>query len=235
MTYARIGAATGILFSLATIAGNEMSNSGNAPGDSATVALANIRRAHSVVNHAGTTLEIVGFIAFAFFAAYLYHSLRRGEGDNGWMAGAALVAAAADLGVKLGSGASLVAAYAHPDDLSAGLAGTLIDLNNAAFLITGLTMAGFVLAVSLSAHGSRTLPRTLTWIGLVLGVLGLVTPNAAIMNPDSYNPLPYLLSLLWIVAVAVARMVKEGRELREVSAQRALVEAQNSPSDSPTY
>ena len=222
MSYARIGATTGILFSLATIAGNEMSNSGDAPGDSATVALANIRRAHSALNHAGTALEIVGFIAFAFFAAYLYRALRRGEGDRGWIAGAVLVSAAADLAVKLGSGAALVAAYAHPADLSASLAGVLVDLNNAAFVITGLTMAGFVLAVSLSAQATRTLPRTLTWIGLVLGVLGLVTPNLAIMNPDNYNPLPYLVSLLWIVAVAVARVVKEGHDSRADSAQVSL-------------
>jgi hypothetical protein len=228
--HARIGAATGILFSVATIVGNEMSNSGNAPGDSATVALANIRRAHGAVNHAGTALEIVGFIAFAFFAAYLYRCLRRGEGANGWLAGAALITAAADLGVKLGSGASLVAAYAHPADLSASVAGTLTDLNNAAFVITGLTMAGFVLSVSLSAHGSRTLPRTLTWIGLVLGVLGLVTPNAAIMNPNDYNPLPYLLSLFWITAVAIARLVKDGRGGEDDSAPRVLLGAQTSPS-----
>ena len=41
-----LGAAAGLLFTVGTIAGNEMADSGDASGDSASVALANIRSAY---------------------------------------------------------------------------------------------------------------------------------------------------------------------------------------------
>lgn len=209
------GAVAGLLFTVGTIAGNEMANAGDASGDNAATALANIRRAHGAVNHAGMALEIIGFISLMFFAGYLYRVLRAGERPDGWLAAVVLVAAAADLGIKLGSGAPLVAAYAHPADLSPDLARTLTDLNTGGFLVTGLTMAAFVLAVSCGAYASRVLPRTIVWIGIALGLLGMVTPILGLTDPANYNPLPYLVSLLWIVAVAIARLIIESRRRGE--------------------
>ena len=154
---------------------------------------------------------MIGFIALMFFAGYVYRVLRSGEGRDGWLSAAALIAAAADLGIKLGSGAPLIAAYAHAANLSPDLAPVLTDLNTGGFVVTGLTMATFVLAVSCGAYGSRTLPRTIVWIGVALGLLGLVTPILGFADPTNYNPLPYLGSLLWIAAVAIARIVVERR------------------------
>jgi Domain of unknown function (DUF4386) len=210
----RLGAAAGLAFTAFTIAGNEMADSGNASGDSAATALANIQRAQGLTNHLGTAVEILGFIALMFFAGYMYRVLHSSEGEHGWLAATVLVTAAADLGVKLASGAPLAAAYYHRADLTPDLARTLVDLNNGSFIITGLTMAAFVLAVSFSAYGSRALPRTLTWIGVVLGALGLVTPIVGITDPASYNPLPYLISLVWVAAIGVARIVRETRQRR---------------------
>ena len=204
---ARWGAAAGVFFAVATIVGNELANKGDAAGDGAATALANVRRHHGLLNHLGIGLEILGFIALMFFAGYLYRILRRGEGQTGWLAATALIAAAADLGVKLGSGASLAAAYYHPADLTPEMARMLLDLNDAAFVITGITMAAFVLAVSASAYASRVLPRTLVWLGVALGVLGLASPILSLLDPSGYNPLPYLVALLWVAAVGIARVV----------------------------
>jgi hypothetical protein len=121
LRWGRFGAATGLFFVVATIVGNEMAGSGNASGDSAANALANIRRTHSLTNHLGLWLEILGFLAFMWFAGYLYRVLSRAEGPQGWLAAGALIAAAADLGVKLGSGATLVAANYHPAELTPDL------------------------------------------------------------------------------------------------------------------
>ena len=219
LRWGRFGAATGLFFVLATIIGNEMANSGDAHGDTAATALANIRRAHSLTNHLGLWLEMLGFLAFILFASYLYRVLRRAEGSDGWLASAALIAAAADLAVKLGSGASLIAANYHPDTLTPDLARTLVDLNDAAFIIAGLTMAAFALTVAASAYASRSLPRTLAWIGLVIGTLGLVTPILGFTDPSNYNPLPYLGALLWIAAVSIARIVTDTRSRREATQQ----------------
>jgi hypothetical protein len=77
-------------------------------------------------------------------------------------------------------------------------------------------MATFVLAVSFSAYRSRALPRTLVWIGIILGALGLATPIMGFTDPVNYNPLPYLAALLWIAAIGVARMVGETKSRRTV-------------------
>lgn len=212
----RLGAIAGLIFMTATIAGNAMADSGDAAGSSAAVALANFRRTHGLLNHLGTAIEIAGFIAFMFFAGYLYRVLRGSERRDDWLAAPVLITAAADVSVKLGSGAALAAAQFHPAALTPALAQVLVDLNNGAFVITGLTMAGFLLAVSAGGYRSRVLPRTLVWIGIVLGALGLVTPTPGLSDPVNYNPLPYLMSLLWIAAVSVTRIV------RETSARRAV-------------
>ena len=114
-----LGAAAGLVFTVVTIAGNEMANPATRPATAAATALANIQRVHGVTNHVGMALELLGFVALMFFAGYLYRVLRRGEGPDGWLAATVLVAAAADLGVKLGSGAALAAAYAHRAELDA--------------------------------------------------------------------------------------------------------------------
>jgi Domain of unknown function (DUF4386) len=213
------GAATGLFFVVATIVGNEMAGSGNTAGDSAATALANIRRTHSLTNHLGLWLEILGFVAFMWFAGYLYRVLRRAEGPQDWLAAAALIAAAADLGIKLGSGATLVAANYHPAELTPDLAHLLVNLNDAAFIVAGLTMAAFVVTVAASAYGTRALPRTFAWIGLVIGVLGLATPILGFTDPKNYNPLPYLAALLWIAAVSIARIVVDARGRGSVTSQ----------------
>jgi hypothetical protein len=218
---ARWGAAAGVFFAVATIVGNELANQGDAAGDGAATALANVRRHHGLLNHLGIALEILGFVALMFFAGYLYRILRRGEGQTGWLAATALIAAAADLGVKLGSGASLAAAYYHPADLTPEMARMLLDLNDAAFVITGITMAAFVLAVSASACASRVLPRTLVWIGVALGVLGLASPIVSLLDPSDYNPLPYLVALLWVAAIGIARVVIDTRTGRAAVAPTA--------------
>lgn len=207
----RSGAAAGLVFTVFTIAGNELANRGDAAGDDAGTALANIQRVHGVANHVGTAVELLGFVAFMFFAGYLYRVLRQAEGRTGWLAATVLLTAAVDLAVKLGSGAALVAAYAHPGQLTPELARVLVDLNDGAFVVTGLTMAAFVLATSASGYPGRALPRALVWVGFALGGLGLLTPILGVTDPGGYNPLPYLVSLLWIAALSVLRVVRETR------------------------
>ena len=223
LRWRRFGAATGLFFVVATMVGNEMADSGNASGDSAATALANIRRTQSLTNHLGLWLEILGFVAFMWFAGYLYRVLRRAEGPQGWLAAAALIAAAADLGVKLGSGAALVAANYHPAELTPDLARLLVNLNDAAFIVAGLTMAAFAATVAASAYATRSLPRPLAWIGLVIGVLGLATPILGFTDPNNYNPLPYLVALLWIAAVSIARIIVDARSGRAVQSHQETV------------
>jgi hypothetical protein len=209
--HGRWGAAMGLFFVVATVAGNEMSNSGDSPHTDAASILANVRRAHSAINEIGLSLELLGFAALLFFAAYLYRLLRNGEGSDGWLAGSVLIAASLDLAIKVGSGAPLAAVYAGRATLTPELARTLININTGGFILTGFSSAVFVLAAVTAAWSSRVLPRGWCWAGLVIAVLGLITPMLALYHPASYVPVPYLLILLWMAGVAIARFVAEGR------------------------
>lgn len=214
LRHGRWGAATGLLFCIGTIAGNEMSNSGDSPHTDAASILANVRRTHTAFNGIGLGLELLGFAALLFFAAYLYRVLRRGEAPDGWLAGSVLIAASVDLAIKIGSGAPLAAAFAARDSLTPKLARTLIDINTGGFILTGFSAAIFVLAATASAWSSRALPRTLCWAGLLLGVPGLITPMLGVYHPASYIPVPYLLIVVWTGAAAIARIVIENRTNR---------------------
>jgi hypothetical protein len=117
----RLGAAAGLIFTVFSVVGNEMANSGDAAGDSAATALHNIQRVHGVVNQVGLAVELLGFVALMFFVGYLYRVLRNAEGKDGWLGATVLITVAADLGVKLGSGAALAAAYSRNADLTPNL------------------------------------------------------------------------------------------------------------------
>lgn len=207
--HGRLGAAMGLLFTVGTIAGNTMSNSGDSPQTDAESILANVRRTHTPINAIGLGIELLGFAALLFFAAYLYRILRRGEGRDGWLAGSVLIAASIDLSIKIGSGAPLAAANTDKAGLTPDLARTLIDLNTGGFILTGFAAAVFVLATVASAWTSRALPRGLCWAGMIIAIPGLVTPMFGVYHPADYVPIPYLLTLVWIGAVAVTRLIAE--------------------------
>jgi len=120
----------------------------------------------------------------------------------------------ASLAVKVGSAAPIAAALYRRDDIDATTARTLVDLNGAAFLIDGLLVAVFVLAAGLSALSSRALSRWACWSAVVLGVTGLVTPIVGIEDMDRYLPIPFLLSLIWILVVGATLAVRAGRAAR---------------------
>jgi hypothetical protein len=143
----------------------------------------------------------------------LYRCLRRAEPADGWLAGVATTAGTVMIAVKLGSATFEIAARYHSATVSAATAGTLHNLGDGAFVISGLFAAIFVLAASLSALGSAALPRWAAGAGVVIGVAGLVTPTVALRDPSSYVPIPWLLATLWMAVVGVVLF----RRLRPVN------------------
>jgi hypothetical protein len=202
-------AAGGAFFVLAGGVGNALANSG-ATGDP----LVDAGRAVTAIYAAGVALEVLAFVAFAFFAAWLVVYLRRYETGGGSLAGTAGIAAAVTLAIKLGSAAPVIAAHQRPGLLTADLARTLEDLNGGAFVISGLTFALFVLAAAASAISGRALPRWLGWTGVVVGAAGLVTPIIGIVDPADYNPVPFMLCVQWTLVVSVLLTVRVARAAR---------------------
>jgi len=204
-----VSAAAGAFFVIATGVGNGLANAG-ATGDP----LVDARRVVTVVDGVGVALEVLGFVAFAFFAAWLVAYLRRSELGGGSLAGTAGIAAAVTLAIKLGSAAPVIAAHQRSGVLTADLARTLEDLNGGAFVISGLTFAVFVLAAAASAVSGGSLPSWLGWFGVVVGVAGLVTPIIGIIDPADYIPVPFMLGVQWTLVVSVLLTIRVARAAR---------------------
>src|ERR1700749_4245167 len=86
----RIGAACGAAYVLLVVIGNQM-DSGNStdPHPSGAKDLADFATSPTVSQKVGTTLELVGFLAFAVFLAWVVHVLRERGGRAPWLGAAA--------------------------------------------------------------------------------------------------------------------------------------------------
>jgi hypothetical protein len=199
----RWGALAGTIHVVLILVGNSLATSGETGRTDAVSILTDVRNSAHLVNQVGLVLEVVGFMFFFVFLAALYRVLRLAEGPLGWLAGLACSAGLVSLAVKIGSGAPVIAATYRRDELTPALARTLVDIGGAAFIISGLLTAVFVLAASMSARGSGVLPRWLSTGGLVAGGVGLVTPLVGVVSPDAYVPIPFLLCLLWVACTGV--------------------------------
>jgi Domain of unknown function (DUF4386) len=210
----RWGALGGTAFFLAAMFGNQMAQAGLSDGTDDASALADLHHRLTFGNQFGFVLEIIGFSCLFFFVGALYRSLRRAEAPDGWLADVALIAGTVTIAVKMGSATFGIAERYHPATISAATAGTLHNLGDGAFVLSGLFAAIFVLAASLSALGSGALPRWAAWAGLLIGGAGVVTPSLAFHNPTSYVPIPWLLAILWmaVVGVVLFRRLKPAEE-----------------------
>jgi hypothetical protein len=204
----RFAAVTGAVYVLAVLVGNEMSNAGASGKDTGPAILADLQRPRSGVNIAGTVMEVLGFALLVVFVGYLYRVLRRAEGPDGWWAAPAFGAGLVTVAVKLASAAPFMAAHLRASELSPELARTLIDMNGAAFVISGFTWGIFVLAAAAAALSGRVLPQWLGIVGVVVGVLTIAAGVAGILDPLGYVPIPFLLGLLWVLAVSIVLTVR---------------------------
>jgi hypothetical protein len=51
-------------------------------------------------------------------------------------------------------------------------------------------------------------PRWLSWWAAVAGGLGVVAGIVGITRPDNYVPIPFLLCLVWMIAVAITTVTR---------------------------
>jgi len=149
----------------------------------------------------GTALEMLGFAAFACFLAYLASVLP----PRGWARWLAVTGGVLMLAVKVGTVAAAVAA--DNVTLSGDVDEGLRAVGDAGFVLSWLPHGLFVLGVSVAALAAHTLPRPLAWAGAVIGA-GLILAGAL---PSAEFVLPFLLSLLWTIAVSVVLARREAR------------------------
>lgn len=212
--FERVGAASGALYVGLLIVGGSMMTSGttDAVRPSGEQVLSDLRRtAESTSADIGLGLALLGFAAFAVFLGYLYGVLRRAEGQGSWLPAAAVFAGLAALVIKWGSGSFVGAALLRKDEISPDLARTLSDLDGAAFWVSWLPYAVFVGLTGVAIIRTGFVPRAFGWVGVVLGVAGVATSVSFDVAVSGIGAGPYLLSVIWVLAVSVVLAVRGPR------------------------
>jgi hypothetical protein len=140
-------------------------------------------------------VEMLGYVALASFTAYVAAALR---GSRPWAATLALFGGATMLAVKLSGWASVLAA--KQSEVAADTAAALIQVDEMAFVLGWLPHGLFVIGLAAAGVIAGRLPRWLGWVGGVIGLTEILAVIAAAQEPVV---IPYLLSLLWIIAASL--------------------------------
>ena len=198
----RIGAACGAAYVLLITIGNGIAAAGesNTPTGKQVLQYAN-DMLDSPARQAGMAMEVLGFVGLAFFLAWVVPALRRAGGVAPWLANVVMIGGVATLAVKVGSIAPEAAVMAGRHTLDPALAKALYDIAAAAFVISFLPFAIFMIGIGASVLTTGYLGRFAGWSAVVLGALGLVVVSTA--HSLDANPMPFMLGLLWILVVSV--------------------------------
>lgn len=172
---------------------------------------------------AGGYIEAIGLLLFLPFAAGLYRWLRDPEPRQSFAAGTARMAALGYTLLSLAPGMSAGAAA-----LWIGQQGTtepelLVALNalrTFSYFLALLSLAMFLVAVAVSAYGSRSLPRPLAVFGGVAGVLLGASVAGAV---GGWADLASIIALPWLVVTSVWLLMGAGRPQRLSRRAREMV------------
>ena len=183
--------------------------------------LAAVREGLPTKAYAALSLELIGFTAMVVLFGWLVVFLAR---KTPVAAAATGIAGAACLAVKLGSAGPIMTAYTLADQLDATTVKMLIDFGDQAFVIDGLFTC-----IALCAAGvgllSTDVPRWLAWWPAVAGALGVVAAIVGMVVPGGYFPLPFVLLLVWMLALAIRSAlgggVPEGQARRTAATMAA--------------
>jgi hypothetical protein len=146
----------------------------------------------------GFVLEGASFVCLMVFVGFLAARI-------GARAASAIVVVAGSvmLAIKLGSGAAAMTLVAGQSSLSPELARVLNDLNSMSFVLGWLPFAVLTSAAAVGLQVVGALGRPTAYIGLALGALGVVASLAGVDDPLDANPMPFLLSMVWMLVVSV--------------------------------
>lgn len=206
-TRSPIGAASGAAAVVLMLAGNSVfAGAGEDP--TGAQAIAAFSASEAGARTLGLALELAGFVAFAFFVAFLYRSLRASGGPEDGRATVALIGGMLFLAVKVTGGAPLAALSASGAELGPELALALLALNDGAFVMGWLALGLFLLGAGAAAFPTRSLPRAVSVAGMVIGIAAVAATATLGAGP---GVLTFLLSLLWIVVTSVILVLREVR------------------------
>lgn len=146
-------------------------------------------------------LFLVGFLALIVVLGVLAAAIAR---RTPALSGIVVVAGAAAVAIKLAEAQTGIALRETAGALDPGTAEALVAIDAAGFAVYG-----FLLALALGAAGLGLLRSgaTAAWLGwwaTVMGGLGVLTAAVGIVVPDAYVPIPFVLLLVWLIALGIA-------------------------------
>ena len=211
----RIAAATGALFVLLVMVGNQIEVGGTDQSTHPTGAsvLHDVAtQAHSTAATIGFTLEFLGFMAFVVFLGYLLDLRRRTSlpGSGAAASATAVCAGLTMLIIKLASVVPMGALMLDARAMDPDLARVLNDMGGVAFVLGWLPYALFVGAAALGLFQARLVGRPTAVLGAVVGAAGMILALISLQNPLDGNPMAWMAGLLWTLVVSVRLAVRPG-------------------------
>ena len=146
-------------------------------------------------------LFLVGFAALIVVLGVLAAAISR---RTPALSGVVVVAGAAAVAIKLTEAQTGMALRETADVVDPGTAKALVAMDEA-----GFALYGFLLALALGAAGlgilrSGIMAAWLGWWATVMGALGVLTAAVGVVVPDAYVPIPFMLLLVWLIALGIA-------------------------------
>jgi hypothetical protein len=160
---------------------------------------------------------LVGFAALVVVLALLSAAVVARTPILGWVVA---IAGAAAVAIKLAEAQTGMALREAADVVDPGTAEVLVGIDEAGFTVYGFLLSLALGAAALGLLSARLVPAWLAWWGVVMGGLGVLTAAAGIVWSPNYVPIPFLLLLVWLVALGIvgARRPLAGSEPQVVVA-----------------
>lgn len=156
---------------------------GNAPNsDSPGVRIVHWASLHRTQLLASQLCFALALVVFMVFAAGLYHIIRRGEGQDGWLAMASLASVVVGAGI-FGAGTALFMVVAYRPATDPAVVRALWDGGWLAYNSSGFAFGAWIAIVATAALTHRVLPLWTAWIGAPLALISLVGPLAVRRGP----------------------------------------------------
>ena len=143
----------------------------------------------------GYAVELLGYVALAVFVSWIalsFDAVHRGATMLAVVGGATMLA------VKLGGWTAARASL--EESLAAEVSAGLAQVDEVAFVLGWLPYGLLMIGLSLAAGRAGRLPRPMVWVGIAAG-LGCVL--AVPVSTSEPFVLPWLFSLLWLIAASI--------------------------------
>ena len=191
------------------------------PRSASREALANFVAESNRSAGAQMAMAVFAYWCFALFVGRLWGTLRRAEGNGGWLFAVALGGGLLTFAVKTIEFPLRAAALrAGAEGVDPKTVRMLLDVGSYTFVLSWLTLALLLAGSAGEALRTGALPRWLGWAAALLATLPLALGLLAIATGTETGALAFPLTLLWIAnaSVVLQRLALQRFEAEQDSA-----------------